>query len=147
MCGTTSEITSPSVRSTSRSTPCVLGCCGPMFTSISSVRTSNSMTVASGLAFVLRGSRTVDILLPQARPFGPAAKLSSANSVVFQGKLVILAQRMPFPIFRQQDPLLIGMAGEVHATEIEHFALEPIGGLPQARECRHVRQLPGHGAF
>src|SRR5262249_28090078 len=47
MCGTTSEMTSPSVRSTSRSTPWVLGCCGPMLTSISSVRTSNSMTVGS----------------------------------------------------------------------------------------------------
>src|SRR5262245_40223968 len=47
MCGVTSEITSPSVRSTSRKTPCVLGCCGPMLTSISSVRTSNSMTVWS----------------------------------------------------------------------------------------------------
>src|SRR6478672_2824440 len=40
-------MTSPSVRSTSRSTPCVDGCCGPMLTSISSVRTSNSMTVGS----------------------------------------------------------------------------------------------------
>src|SRR6266852_2345859 len=47
MCGVTSEITSPSVRSTRRSTPCVLGCCGPMLTSISSVRTSNSMMVGS----------------------------------------------------------------------------------------------------
>src|SRR5713226_1083004 len=46
-CGVTSEITSPSVRSTSRRTPCVLGCCGPMLTSISSVRTSNSMMVGS----------------------------------------------------------------------------------------------------
>src|SRR4029079_9925017 len=43
MCGVTSETTSPSVLSTSRSTPCVLGCCGPMLTSISSVRTSNSI--------------------------------------------------------------------------------------------------------
>src|SRR5690242_1207738 len=40
-------MTSPSVRRTRRSTPWVLGCCGPMLTSISSVRTSNSMTVGS----------------------------------------------------------------------------------------------------
>src|SRR5438045_3030926 len=40
-------MTSPSVRSTSRRTPWVLGCCGPMFTSISSVRTSNSVIVGS----------------------------------------------------------------------------------------------------
>src|SRR5437868_12166200 len=38
---------SPSVRNTSRSTPCVLGCCGPMLTNISSVRTSNSTIVGS----------------------------------------------------------------------------------------------------
>src|SRR5262249_48624357 len=44
---------SPSVRSTSRSTPCVLGCCGPMLTSISSVRTSNSMTVGSAVAVAM----------------------------------------------------------------------------------------------
>src|SRR3954463_6219868 len=47
MCGTTSETTSPSVRRTRRRTPCVLGCCGPMLTSISSVRTSNSTIVWS----------------------------------------------------------------------------------------------------
>src|SRR5947209_3394361 len=40
-------MTSPSVRRTRRSTPWVLGCCGPMLTSISSVRTSNSTTVGS----------------------------------------------------------------------------------------------------
>src|SRR5213596_168427 len=49
-------MTSPSVRSTNRSTPCVLGCCGPMLTSISSVRTSNSMTVWSGFVTVAMGS-------------------------------------------------------------------------------------------
>src|SRR6185312_8251711 len=50
MCGVTSEMISPSVRRTSRSTPWVLGCCGPMLTSISSVRTSNSTTVGSAIA-------------------------------------------------------------------------------------------------
>src|SRR5437899_2147967 len=42
-------MTSPSVRSTSRSTPWVLGCCGPMLRSISSVRTSNSTIVGSAV--------------------------------------------------------------------------------------------------
>src|SRR5271165_510731 len=64
-CGVTSEITSPSVRSTSRSTPWVLGCCGPMLTSISSVRTSNSMMVGSwagavavAMGFLARAERS-----------------------------------------------------------------------------------------
>src|SRR5262245_48244922 len=52
MCGSTSEMISPSVRSTRRSTPWVLGCCGPMLTSISSVRTSNSMMVGSCVGVV-----------------------------------------------------------------------------------------------
>src|SRR4051794_15531058 len=47
MCGVVSEMISPSVRRTSRKTPWVLGCCGPMLTSISSVRTSNSTMVGS----------------------------------------------------------------------------------------------------
>ena len=53
MCGVTSETISPSVRSTNRSTPCVLGCCGPMLTSISSVRTSNSMTRGSSIVVLI----------------------------------------------------------------------------------------------
>src|SRR5687768_18481004 len=40
MVGFTDTIVSPSSSSTSRSTPCVLGCCGPMLTVIVSVRMS-----------------------------------------------------------------------------------------------------------
>src|ERR671915_282087 len=39
---------SPSSSSTSRSTPCVLGCCGPMFTVIVSVRSSGISIRQSG---------------------------------------------------------------------------------------------------
>src|SRR5678815_3031528 len=38
--GITDWMTSPSSSSTSRSTPCVLGCCGPMLTVIVSLRSS-----------------------------------------------------------------------------------------------------------
>src|SRR5688572_29714474 len=40
MVGAADTIVSPSSSSTSRSTPCVLGCCGPMLTVIVSVRIS-----------------------------------------------------------------------------------------------------------
>ncbi len=40
MVGDTDTTVSPSSSSTSLSTPCVLGCCGPMLTVIVSVRTS-----------------------------------------------------------------------------------------------------------
>ena len=37
MCGSARTIRSPSIHSTSLKTPCVLGCCGPMFTIMSTV--------------------------------------------------------------------------------------------------------------
>ena len=40
MVGDADSTVSPSSSSTSRSTPCVLGCCGPMLTVIVSVRIS-----------------------------------------------------------------------------------------------------------
>ena len=40
MVGDADSTVSPSSSSTSRSTPCVLGCCGPMLTVIVSVRSS-----------------------------------------------------------------------------------------------------------
>ena len=45
-------ITSPSNSSTTRSTPCVEGCCGPMLRIISSVR--------SGLWLALNGAEPID---------------------------------------------------------------------------------------
>ena len=47
---------------------------------------------------------------------------------------VILAQRIALPLFGQQDAAHIGVAGELDAEHIEHFALQPIGG-----------QVHGHG--
>src|SRR5512132_2686261 len=107
MCGSTCDTTSPSVRSTSRSTPCVLGCCGPMLTSISSVRTSNSTmrgsSVAVDMAELLVVSCPLSVVLPAPDP------------VVLQRHLVVFPQGVADPIFRAQDPPQVGMAGEVDA--------------------------------
>src|SRR5262245_38568981 len=126
MCGCVSETISPSVRSTSRSTPWVLGCCGPMLTSISSVRTSNSTTVGSGR----RTSVTVAIDC-----------LSPSNSVIFQREFVILPQRMSDPVLRQENPPRIRMVDEPHAAQVVDFSLVPVGDAPDIRHGRHLGQF------
>src|SRR5487761_255130 len=130
MCGVTSDTISPSVRSTSRNTPCVLGCCGPMFTSISSVRTSNSM---------MRGSSTCVAMtdLP----------LSCPDAVVLQRHLVIFAQGMPYPVFRAEYAPQVGVSGEQDAGQIVNFAFVPIGRAPDAADGGYFGQLALDAVF
>src|SRR5262247_1621963 len=104
MVGITDWMTSPSVRSTRRSTPCVLGCCGPMLTSISSVRTSNSTTRGSSR---VRGMAVV------------SGQLFSTDSVILQRHFVVFAQRMAFPVFGTENAIEIGMAEKTHAGKVE----------------------------
>ena len=131
MCGVTSVTNSPSVRSTTRNTPCVLGCCGPMLMSISSVRTSNS-TVSGWI-------RSVGIGLFQR------------DSVVLVRHLVIFPQRMAFPIFRAKDAAQIGMADEQYAHQVEDLALVPLGRAPHVADGGNLgqcarRRLPATAA-
>src|SRR3954471_3911402 len=142
MCGVTSETTSPSVRSTSRSTPCVLGCCGPMLTNISSVRTSNS---------TMRGSsRAVDMIEFQKRraesgkpAFGlpHSALLAASHAMIFQRHLVVLAERVAFPIFWAKDAAQVGVPDKLYARQVEHFPLVPVGGAPHAGDAGHFGQF------
>src|SRR4029079_1944093 len=74
---------SPSSSSTSRSTPCVLGCCGPMFTVIVSVRSS--------------GISNPESRIPNPDPRIPSPESLIPNPVVtpvIQPKLHELADRV-----------------------------------------------------
>src|SRR5881409_3850312 len=107
-------MTSPSVRSTRRSTPWVLGCCGPMLTSISSVRTSNSMSVwsASVRGELVRGRSAVDIQNQGSGVRGQgsvATDLAPADAMILQRELVILPQGMALPVLVQQDARQVGV--------------------------------------
>src|SRR5262245_48640116 len=119
MWGVISLTTSPSVRSRSRSTPCVLGCWGPMLTSISSVRTSNSTTVGSS-------SCAIDIgyLVEGIRHRG---RLPRADPVVLLGELVVLAQWIANPILRAENADQVWVAHKVHAGQVVNLSLMPIG--------------------
>src|SRR6185436_3979238 len=45
---------------------------------------------------------------------------------------VILARRMPFPIFRHQQPTQVWMSVEDDAEHVPRFALEPAGAFPHS---------------
>src|SRR6478735_5025104 len=104
---------SPSSRRTTRSTPCVLGCCGPMLITSSLVSNIAPWTVV-GL------SRALPVLL-NVRLFPRLAQLQ--------------------PVFGHQNAASIGMTGEVDAEHVVDLALEPVGGRPDGGRRRHRRVL------
>ena len=56
--------------------------------------------------------------------------------------LIIGAERVANPVGRQENPAQVGVPGEVDTNEVECFALVPVGGAPDVRHTRHLRQ-PG----
>src|SRR6266700_1603885 len=94
---------SPSSFSITRSTPCVEGCCGPI------LRTNSveSRKVWSGIPASLAAFNTQVFLDPL---------------LVLLNNPVILAQRIPLPFFRQQDPLHIRVSCKLDAEHVENFA-------------------------
>src|SRR5258705_5904831 len=125
MSGMASFMTSPSARTTKRSTPCVDGCCGAMERVMSSVTTppssSERCTSTSNPARLIAPSR-----LQQAFPRG-------RDAVVLLGLDEVLAERMARPVLRHEDAAEVGMAREGDAEEIEHLALLPVGVAPDVR--------------
>src|SRR5262249_7201979 len=57
---------------------------------------------------------------------------AAADAMVFERELVVLAQRVAGPIFGQQNPRQVGMAGEPDAAQVVDFALVPVRGGPDA---------------
>src|SRR6188768_3407859 len=126
-------MTSPSSSSTSRSTPCAAGCCGPKF----SVKfwisgTAGILCVQVGLvprvvADDLRHERTrldADRLVHDAAFRGVVTHLDVAD----QRK--VLAEWMADEPVVGEQATQIGMAAEQDSVKIERLALEPVGGAP-----------------
>src|SRR3954452_19519747 len=105
MCGTQRTTVSPSSSSTSRSTPCVAGCCGPMLISMCSPSSSGSPAGAavSGTRFpassVARGTRC-------GRPCAsrPVVESSTSTVRVFVAMLLshLLAGAQPLPLLERE---------------------------------------------
>ena len=61
--------------------------------------------------------------------------------MILQRELVIIPQRMPFPVVGEQDTRQLRMTGEAHAGEIVNLTLVPIRGGPDRRDRGNFRQF------
>src|SRR6185436_16024807 len=95
---------SPSSSSTRRKTPWVLGCCGPMFTVIVSVRSSAMPLVGRALhaiAFQVRA----ELRLADLERLVGLRRFPDLHGI-------ILPLRVPFPVVGHQDAPQVGMVLE-----------------------------------
>src|SRR6476469_1504808 len=116
-------IVSPSISSTRRSTPCVLGCWGPMLTVIVSVRSSaiGSKPRSSSTSLV----RPLEAISLDVRPelvFAHLERLVGLRRLANLDR-IILARRMSFPVVRHQQPAEVAMTREHDAEHVPDLAL------------------------
>src|SRR5947208_1892908 len=141
MSASASRTLSPSSFRRTLRTPCVLGCWGPMFSSIQSVSGSCSGPNGSWVGPGPNGS--------WAGP-GPngscAMRVSATDRIGLQAfellvaeddRLaegdVILPQRMAFPALRHQQPAQVRMAIELDAEKVRGLSFVPVGCRPTLR--------------
>src|SRR5574337_1802789 len=104
MYGMISVTTSPSSFNSRRSTPCVLGCCGPMLTYISSIVSRVRAAISVSCEFIDLPQRHASLHgLVRNQPF----------------VLIIFAQRIPDPVLREQDSSQVRMAVETNPHHVE----------------------------
>src|SRR5919109_2891778 len=115
MTGLARSTVSPSSSSTTRSTPCVDGCCGPRLTTIvssDSGHCSGPRTRSRGVSVTgSSSSRSLRLLELDGHP----------------GRRVVLAQRVALPVVGHEQADEVGMAGEANAEEVIHLSLGQFG--------------------
>src|SRR6266852_5287391 len=128
MTGRTSRTISPSSSSTSRSTPWVEGCWGPMLMVMRPLSASSSSTKAPW-----ERSSNVDstrCFFMNASPSMPWREV-----LVLDGDLphrVVLPQGVALPLVRHEDARQVGMALEDDAEQVVGLAFVPVGPGPDA---------------
>src|SRR5262245_55213467 len=115
MIGLALTTVSPSSSSTTRSTPCVAGCCGPMLSVMVSVRTVGHF-LGRELLEIRIGNRA------------PGRVVRERHFLVAERR--ILAQRPAHPFLGQQDAREVRMTVEDDPVEVVGLALVPVGGGP-----------------
>src|SRR5215471_10941962 len=135
-------MTSPSRSTIRRSTPWVLGCCGPKFTVRMSPPTSRSRVIVtpgarvcsdlvSGMRSGLRRCRLPDLVV-----FGEVDR--------FAADRIVAAQWVAHPVVRHQDPGQVRMAREVDAEHVPRLTLIPVGGRVDVVRAVHPGIVFGH---
>src|SRR5262245_8454871 len=133
MTTSTSTTFSPSSRRITRSTPCVLGCCGPMLMTSSSV-SNIAPRIVSGGAFMNGELLNLGLFLrlSQLQPVDRVLHEQLARSL----ERVILALGESLPVLGHENAPAIRMPDEVDAEHVPDFALEPVRRGPHARRRR-----------
>src|SRR4029077_13708815 len=112
MSASASRTTSPSSFSRTRRTPCVLGCCGPMLSSIQSVGGSCSGPNSSWAGPGPNGSCARRLSATDRVGLQPFKLLVAEDDGLAEGD-VILTQGMAFPGLGHQHPEQVGVAVEL----------------------------------
>src|SRR5438270_9474942 len=102
MSASASRTTSPSSFKRTRSTPCVLGCWGPILSSIHSVDGSCSGPNGSGAGPGPKGSCATLVSATDRVGLQPLELLIAEDHRLTEGDIV-LSQRMAFPALGHQD--------------------------------------------
>src|SRR5688500_7548544 len=117
---------SPSAWTMKLITPCVEGCWGPMLRTISvdssepgvcPGRVISSWSSAMSLCLGCAGGGLHLAIQGQVQVEGVVADVG--DSLVAAGLGVVLAQRRPYPVVREQDPPHVRMPEELHAEQVE----------------------------
>src|SRR5215471_20348868 len=132
MIGLQATTFSPSSSSATRSTPCVLGCWGPMLSVMVSLRTVADLL---GSEF-LQGRRGFD-----------AARRVVRERHLFVAERGVLAERPAHPVLGKQDAGQVRVPGERDPVEVVRLTLVPVRRGPDAGHGGHARLLLGYADF
>src|SRR5690242_18680807 len=122
MIGLQATTTSPSSSNSTRSTPWVLGCCGPML--MWRVLRIRCASIVIGLA-----SQLVAAAGAKDLPGGREIYRLAADRVV-------APQGMALPPVRHHDPRQVRVPVELDAEQVEHLTLVPVGARKDVGHAR-----------
>src|SRR5271157_4895432 len=105
MSGTALTTFSPSSSRSTRSTPWVEGCCGPML-------------------------RTIVLVVPTAVSTVVMGAQSAKRNLAFALCRKITEERKTFKAIGQEDVAQVRMTGKLDTKEVENLALQPVGAGP-----------------
>src|ERR1019366_2495696 len=120
----TSDLTmvSPFSSSNTRSTPCVDGCCGPIFRTI----------VCSGPMAVWT------VVMAQARSVQDGRSAWTLRWIIF-------TERVAFPVIRQEHAPQVGVPLKTYAKQVENLPFVPVGRRPDGHDGLDYRSVARQG--
>src|SRR5688572_10385598 len=126
MCGSALWITSPSISSTRRSTPCAAGCCGPKFSVKLWISVMAARPRSAGGTFLADHFRHRDPRLDADRLLDDAAPPRVVAHFHVTGQREVPADRVADEAVVREDAPQVRVPAEQDAVEVEGLALVPV---------------------